>query len=74
MRAACRVARALCRAHAAMAPQDGNWCFRLHKDRVYYASEVMVRRAQGVPRDKLAAVGTCFGKFTRSKKFRLEVR
>jgi len=53
--------------------KDENYCFRLHKDRVYYASEKLVRKAQSVPRENLGCLGTCFGKFTKSKKFRLEI-
>mmetsp|Transcript_20032 Transcript_20032/g.38827 ORF Transcript_20032/g.38827 Transcript_20032/m.38827 type:complete len:185 (-) Transcript_20032:314-868(-) len=53
--------------------KDGNYCFRLQKDRVYYASETLVRKAQSVPKENLAAFGTCFGKFTRTRKFRLEI-
>ncbi|GAB5353350.1 hypothetical protein AAMO2058_000029500 [Amorphochlora amoebiformis] len=53
--------------------KDENYCFRLHKDRVYYASEKLVRKAQCIPRENLAAIGTCFGKFTKTHKFRLEI-
>ncbi|KAG1846881.1 hypothetical protein F4604DRAFT_1884113 [Suillus subluteus] len=38
--------------------KDEPYCFRLHKDRVYYVSE---------------SVGTCFGKFSKSGKFKLHV-
>mmetsp|Transcript_16994 Transcript_16994/g.25508 ORF Transcript_16994/g.25508 Transcript_16994/m.25508 type:complete len:186 (+) Transcript_16994:41-598(+) len=53
--------------------KDGNYCFRMQKDRVYYASEKLVRRAQCVSRENLASLGVCFGKFTKTKKFRLEI-
>mmetsp|Transcript_8315 Transcript_8315/g.15418 ORF Transcript_8315/g.15418 Transcript_8315/m.15418 type:complete len:185 (-) Transcript_8315:5-559(-) len=53
--------------------KDENYCFRLHKDRVYYAKEALVKKAQSVPRENLACIGTCFGKFTKTKKFRLEI-
>ena len=45
----------------------------LHDDRVYYASERVMRQATTVSRDELVSVGTCFGKFTKSGKFRLKV-
>ena len=52
---------------------DGRWGFRLHRDRVYYISEAMVRHASALPRDQLVALGCLFGKFTKTKKFRLHV-
>ncbi|NWY10617.1 NIP7 protein, partial [Aphelocoma coerulescens] len=52
---------------------DGTYCFRLHRDRVYYLSEKLLKLAACVPRESLVAPGTCFGKFTKSQKFRLSV-
>ncbi|XP_041878786.1 60S ribosome subunit biogenesis protein NIP7 homolog isoform X2 [Corvus kubaryi] len=52
---------------------DGTYCFRLHRDRVYYLSEKLLKLAASVPRESLVAPGTCFGKFTKSQKFRLSV-
>ncbi|KJE90349.1 60S ribosome subunit biogenesis protein NIP7 [Capsaspora owczarzaki ATCC 30864] len=52
---------------------DGMYCFRLHRDRVYYVSEEIMRKATSVARDNLMSLGTCFGKFTKSGKFRLQV-
>mmetsp|Transcript_41099 Transcript_41099/g.60567 ORF Transcript_41099/g.60567 Transcript_41099/m.60567 type:complete len:181 (-) Transcript_41099:200-742(-) len=52
---------------------DDPHCFRLMNDRVYYISERLVRRATNVARDRLVAAGTCFGKFSKTKKFRLHV-
>ena len=52
---------------------DGLYCFRLHKDRVYYMSETLMRHALSFPRHALISVGTCFGKFTKSGKFHLHV-
>jgi 60S ribosome subunit biogenesis protein NIP7 len=40
---------------------------------VYYLSEELVKCATSVHRDELVAVGTCFGKFTKTKKFRLHI-
>ena len=51
---------------------DGRYCFRPHRDRVYYVSEQQVKHA-ALPRDQLVSVGCMFGKFTKSKKFRLHV-
>ncbi|XP_071479351.1 60S ribosome subunit biogenesis protein NIP7 homolog [Diadema antillarum] len=52
---------------------DGMYCFRYHKDRVFYVSEEIMRRAASVGRDHLISFGTCFGKFTKTKKFRLHI-
>uniref|UniRef100_A0A3P9P908 NIP7 nucleolar pre-rRNA processing protein n=2 Tax=Poeciliinae TaxID=586240 RepID=A0A3P9P908_POERE len=52
---------------------DGTYCFRLHQDRVYYMSEKILKLATNFSRDKLISVGTCFGKFTKTKKFRLHI-
>ena len=53
--------------------EDEPHCFRLHKDRVYYVSERVMRQATSVARDDLIALGVCFGKFTKTKKFHLKV-
>lgn len=47
--------------------------FRLQKDRVYYVSETVAKYATSVSRDRLMALGTCFGKFTKTGKFRLHI-
>ena len=52
---------------------DGRYCFRLHRDRVYYVSEEQAKLAAGMPRKQLIGFGTSFGKFTKAKKFRLHV-
>jgi 60S ribosome subunit biogenesis protein NIP7 len=53
---------------------DGNYCFRLHEDRVYYVSEVALRDAVKCDREHLVSLGTCFGKFTKkTQKFKLHV-
>ncbi|MCJ8733600.1 hypothetical protein PDJAM_G00225590, partial [Pangasius djambal] len=52
---------------------DGTYCFRLHHDRVYYISEKILKLATNISRDKLVSVGTCFGKFTKTHKFRLHI-
>ena len=52
---------------------DGAYCFRLHNERVFYVSEKLLRHAVIVQRDKLLSIGTCFGKFTKTRKFRLHI-
>lgn len=51
----------------------GGYCLRLQKQRVYYVSEVMMRRATSVARDALASLGSCIGRFTKSGHFRLTI-
>ncbi len=48
--------------------------FRLHRDRVYYVSEAILKNATNFGRDKLMTLGTCFAKFTKSGKVRLQVQ
>lgn len=50
---------------------DGSYCFRLHKDRVYYVSEELMKKASNVQRKSLLSLGSCVGKFTKSGKFHL---
>ncbi|XP_004923132.1 60S ribosome subunit biogenesis protein NIP7 homolog [Bombyx mandarina] len=52
---------------------DGTYCFREKKDRVYYISEKLLHLAQTVKPDNLVSAGTCFGKFTKTNKFRLHI-
>eukprot|EP01135_Chromosphaera_perkinsii_P010823 Nk52_evm18s2241 gene=Nk52_evmTU18s2241 len=52
---------------------DGEYCFRLHKDRVYYVREDIMRKATNVARENLHGLGCCIGKLTHSGKFRLQV-
>ncbi|KAJ3203972.1 ribosome biosynthesis protein nip7 [Clydaea vesicula] len=52
---------------------DETYCFRLHKDRCYYVSESIMRKAVSVGRDNLISLGVCFGKFTKTGKFRLNI-
>ena len=52
---------------------DGVYCFRLQKDRVFYASERMIKLASTISRDNLMSFGTCIGKFTKTHKFRLHI-
>ena len=52
---------------------DGAYCFRLHRDRVFYISEKLLKHAVSIDRDNLISIGTCFGKFTKTRKFRLHI-
>ena len=52
---------------------DGRYCFRLHKERVYYVSEKLLKHAAVIDGDNLISIGTCFGKFTKTRKFHLHV-
>jgi 60S ribosome subunit biogenesis protein NIP7 len=52
---------------------DAPHSLRLHKKRVYYVRDEVMRRATSVGREQLVALGTCLGKFTHSDKFRLTI-
>ncbi len=52
---------------------DGHFCFRLHRERVFYVSEDIMRRATNFGRKNLVTLGTCFGKFSKTGKFRLHI-
>lgn len=47
--------------------------FRLQKDRVYYVSQTVANFATSVSRQQLMSLGVCFGKFTKTGKFRLHI-
>ncbi|XP_037796822.1 60S ribosome subunit biogenesis protein NIP7 homolog [Penaeus monodon] len=52
---------------------DGLYCFRLHKGRVYYVKEDIMKVAALLPRENLVSMGVCFGKITKGKKFLLNI-
>merc|ERR1712130_44716 len=52
---------------------EGSYVFMLHKERVYYVSEMIAKHAASCARENLVSLGVCFGKFTKSKKFRLQI-
>jgi 60S ribosome subunit biogenesis protein NIP7 len=52
---------------------DGTYCFRFHRDRVYYCKEEIMKKAAHFPRKDLISFGTCFGKFSKTRIFRLNV-
>ncbi|CDJ38987.1 60S ribosome subunit biogenesis protein NIP7, putative [Eimeria tenella] len=47
--------------------------FRLHRDRVFFLSEKLLKAAGCVPRKNLLSVGQCIGKITKGRKFRLGI-
>lgn len=47
--------------------------FRLIKDRVFYISESQMKLSTNIARDMLMSIGVCFGKFTKSGKFKLHI-
>ncbi|XP_065842327.1 60S ribosome subunit biogenesis protein NIP7 homolog [Oscarella lobularis] len=52
---------------------DGNYVFRLHKDRIYYAKESLVKLTSNFARKQLISFGTCIGKFTKNGACRLHI-
>ena len=54
---------------------DDVYEFRVHKDRVYYLSENLLKKAGHVARKQLVSAGVCFGKFTShaNRQFRLGI-
>jgi 60S ribosome subunit biogenesis protein NIP7 len=53
--------------------KDEPWAFRIHKSRVYYMPERVLRQAAPIGKKDLISVGTCFGKFSKNMKFKLHV-
>ena len=53
--------------------EDGTYVFRLHKAKVFYVKEDILRLAVSFGKDALASFGTCIGKFTKSGKFVLTI-
>lgn len=53
--------------------KDGKYRFMMNGDRVFYCSDAIIKLAANIDRDHLMSYGTCMGKFTKSKKFRLHV-
>ncbi|KAF5736977.1 hypothetical protein HS088_TW14G01132 [Tripterygium wilfordii] len=61
--------------HVGPDQNPGRYCFRLHKNRVYYVSDSLVKRATNIARSNLVSLGTCIaGKFTHAGKFHLTVQ
>ncbi|CAL9010724.1 unnamed protein product, partial [Prunus brigantina] len=57
--------------HEGPDPDSGRYCFRLHKNKVYYGSESLVKRATNIARTQLVSLGTCIGRFTHGGSFHL---
>ena len=53
--------------------EDGEYVFRLHRERIYYLRSDVLKMAAHVGRDELLSAGTIFGKFTKTKKFKLNI-
>ena len=53
--------------------EDGEFVFRLHRERVYYMNAELLKMASHFNKDMLICAGTCFGKFTKTKKFKLHI-
>merc|ERR1712014_396049 len=52
---------------------DGMYVFRLHKDKIYYVKEDIMKKGTNIGRQNLVSMGTCFGKYTKSGKFKLQI-
>ncbi|KAF4364849.1 hypothetical protein G4B88_025568 [Cannabis sativa] len=52
--------------HEGPESEPGRYCFCLHKNKVYYVSESLVKRATNIARANLVSLGTCIGKFTQA--------
>jgi len=53
--------------------EDAAYVFRLHKQRVYYASARLVAQASSAHKKRLVGLGQCLGKFTKGGKFKLHI-
>jgi 60S ribosome subunit biogenesis protein NIP7 len=53
--------------------EDQKYCIFFHNERIYYAPEKVMRQAANLPKKEVISIGTCFGKFTKSNKFRLHI-
>ncbi|KAA1096826.1 ribosome biosynthesis protein nip7 [Puccinia graminis f. sp. tritici] len=52
---------------------DEEFCFRFHRDRVFYVSENLMKSATSVSKEKLISLGVCLGKFSKTGKFKLHI-
>ena len=53
--------------------EETTFVFRLHRGRVYYCDEKMLKFVGNFEKKKLISFGTCLGKFTKTGKFRLNI-
>jgi 60S ribosome subunit biogenesis protein NIP7 len=52
---------------------DKTYVFRLHRNRVFYCDENLLKYAGHFEKKKLISFGTCIGKFTKTSKFRIHI-
>jgi 60S ribosome subunit biogenesis protein NIP7 len=52
---------------------DKVFVFRLHKTRIFYCDEELLKYAGHFEKKKLMSFGTCVGKFTKTGKFRINI-
>ncbi|KAK2198378.1 bifunctional Ribosome biogenesis factor [Babesia duncani] len=50
-----------------------SYFFRLHKERVYYMNENILKYSGCVNKKNLISAGVCLGKFTKNKNFKLHI-
>jgi 60S ribosome subunit biogenesis protein NIP7 len=53
--------------------EDKVYVFRLHRNRVFYCDENLLKYAGHFEKKKLVSFGTCIGKFTKTSKFRIHI-
>ncbi len=53
--------------------EDGDFVFRLHKEKIYYINTEVLKMATHIGKEELLSAGTQFGKFTKSKKFKINI-
>eukprot|EP00921_Rhytidocystis_pertsovi_P017473 GHVQ01027499.1.p1 GENE.GHVQ01027499.1~~GHVQ01027499.1.p1 ORF type:complete len:181 (+),score=20.29 GHVQ01027499.1:478-1020(+) len=53
--------------------KDQPHVFRLHRDRIFYLSETVLKMAGCIPRKSLLCAGVCMGKLTKTRKFNLSI-
>uniref|UniRef100_A0A0N4ZZ29 60S ribosome subunit biogenesis protein NIP7 homolog n=1 Tax=Parastrongyloides trichosuri TaxID=131310 RepID=A0A0N4ZZ29_PARTI len=53
--------------------EDGKYVFRFHNNRIFYASEVLMKAAANVERKQVLSFGVCVGKISGTGKFYLKI-
>ncbi|OAF71347.1 60S ribosome subunit biogenesis protein NIP7 [Intoshia linei] len=49
------------------------YCFRYHRQRIFYSSAMLAKRASSIKADNLLSFGICIGKFTKTHQFILKI-